>query len=141
MRRDDRDGRELQHVGERLVRDVRDVHHHAQAIQLAYHLLAEIGQAVVLRLVGGRIRPVVVLEVRQREIADAEPGEIAERAQIVVDHVAALHAHERRNLLLRYGAADIGGRGGEHQVVGVLTDAFVHAVNELQRPLHGQEAR
>ena len=74
MRRDDRRRRDLERVVERLVGDVRDVHHHAKAVHLADDVLAERREAVVRRLVGRRIGPVVVLEMRQRHIADAERG-------------------------------------------------------------------
>ena len=69
-----------QHVAERLVGDVRDVDHHAEPVQLADDVLAERRQAVVRRLVGGRVGPVVVLEMRQRQVADAERGVLAQDA-------------------------------------------------------------
>ena len=51
-------------VPERLVRHVRDIHHHAQAVHLEHHLLAEVGQPVVMLHLGivdvaGRVRPFV----------------------------------------------------------------------------------
>ena len=109
-------------VVERLVGDVRDVDHHAEPVQLADDVLAERRQAVVRRLVGRRVGPVVVLEVRQRQVADAERGVVAQQPQIVVDHVAAFHAHQRGDLVLGRRAADVGGGRRQHQIVRVRRD-------------------
>ena len=136
VRRDHRRLRDRQHVVERLVGDVRDVHHHPQRVQLADDVLAERREAVVRRLVGGRVGPVVVLEMRQRQVADAERRVLPELPQIVVDHVAALHAHQRGDLVLRRGAADVGGGGRQHQIVRVRLHGLVHRVDERGRGFH-----
>ena len=70
---------------------------------------------------------------RQRQVADAEGGVFAELPQIVVDHVAALHPHQRRDLVLGGGAADVGGGGRQHQVVRVRGDRLVHGGDQRVR--------
>ena len=81
------------------------------------------------------------LKWRQREIADAEPGVVAQRAQVVVDHVAAFHAHQGRDLLVGCGPPDIRRGGREDEIVRVRSHRFVHAVDQLQRALHGRRTR
>ena len=44
------------------------------------------------------VGPVVVLEMRQRHVAHAERRVDAQQPQVVVDHVAALHPHQRGDL-------------------------------------------
>src|SRR5260221_364758 len=46
---------DLKNIIKRLVGDVRDIHHHAQMVHSFHYLLAEGTQAVVTRLVGGRV--------------------------------------------------------------------------------------
>ena len=84
---------DLERVPESLVGDVRNVDHDAEAIQLADDVLAEVGEAVVRRLVARRIAPGRVHAVREGEVAHAEAVIVAEDGQALVDHVAALHPH------------------------------------------------
>jgi hypothetical protein len=76
------------------------------------------------RVVGRRIGPVVVLVVRERHVADAERRVHAQQPQIVVDHVAAFHAHQRGDLVIRGRLSHIRGGRREHQIVGMRADRF-----------------
>ena len=58
----------FQRVIKRLIRNVRNVHHHAQPIHLAHHVLAELREPVVHCFVRGRIRPFVIAAVRQSHV-------------------------------------------------------------------------
>ncbi len=115
---------------------MRDVDHHTEPVHFADDVLAKRGQAVVRRLVGRGIGPVVVLEVRQRHIANAERGEVPQLAHVVVDHVPALDAHQRRDLLLGGGTPDLGGSRGQHEIVGMSPHGFANGVDLIVGTLH-----
>ena len=137
MRRNHGSRRHLEGVVERLVRDVRDVHHDAQAIELAHDVLAKWREAVVGRRVAGRVRPCRVAAVGQGHVPDAERGVRAQHTQVGIDHVSAFHAHERGDLALRYRALDIRHGRGQHQFSRVGADGLPYLVDLLKRPLHG----
>ena len=135
VRRDQRRLARLQRVPERLVGDVRDVDQHAEPVQLADDVLAEIGQAVVLRRVAGRVAPVGVDAVRQRQVADAEALVVAQDGEAVVDHVPAFHPHQRRELAGLVRRAHLGRRGRQHDLVRVLLGEAADVIDQDQRPL------
>ena len=130
MRRDHRRAAHGDCVIERLVGDVRDVDHDAQPVQLADDVLPEGRQAVVRRLVGRRIGPVVVLEMRERQIAHAAAGIITQLLQAVVDHVAAFHPHHRGDLVVGGGAADVRSGSREHEIAGMRPHGSFDRVDE-----------
>ena len=57
VRCEDRRRAHFQRIPEGLVGDVRDVHHHAQPVHLAHHVLAEIRQPVVVLMPGLSMSP------------------------------------------------------------------------------------
>ena len=135
MRRDDgRPGRG-QRVVERLVGDVGNVHHHAQTVHPFHHCAPEIRQAVPLRLVTRRVRPLGVLGVRQRHVADAQAIENIERAQVVLDDVAAFDSHQDRDLLLAVDARDVVRRERQIEGVRMAGHLLVHQVNQVERAM------
>ena len=105
--------------------------------------LPKAGEAVVmldalLGHVAGGIRPVVGVGVRQRHVADAQGVIVAQQAQAVLDRVAALNAHQRRDLAAAVRLLDILDAGGEHEIVGIFVDDVVlHRVDHLQSPVGG----
>ena len=68
-------------------------------------------------LVGGGIRPLVIVEMREGHVAYAEIGKDAHHADVIADHVAALDAHQGSDLALRVGAAHIFGGARQHDVI------------------------
>src|SRR6266436_9461796 len=97
---------DFQGVVKSLVGNVGDVHQHALAVHFADHLLAEMGKSVVRRLVGGRVRPLVIVKMRERHIAHSERAVDAYHSNVIANHVATLYAHEDGNLAQRVCAAD-----------------------------------
>ena len=87
---DHRGRRDRQGIAHRGRRDVGQIDQHAEPVHLADDLTAELGQPAVPRLVGGRVGPVGVLVVGEGQVADPEPVERSQRAEGVVDAVAAL---------------------------------------------------
>src|ERR1043166_2491394 len=72
---------------------------------------------------------------REREIPDAQRGELTEDAQVLVDHVSAFDAHQRGDLVPGGRAADVSRRRREHQVARMQPDGLADPVNLLQRGL------
>ena len=127
-------------VVEGFVADVRDVHDDAKAVHFADDVLAEIGEAVVLGLVGGGIGPIGVAHVRERHVTNTESGEGAEDSEIVGDHVAAFDTDEGGDFVLGVGCADFVGSGGEDEIVGMLANGFADGVDLIESLLDGLRA-
>jgi hypothetical protein len=127
-------------VVEGLVGDVRDVHHDAESIHFEDDLLAEIGETVVRGYVGGRVGPLGIFHVGEGHVADAKSGVGAEDGEVVIDHVAALYAHERGDLVLLLGGADFVGSGGEDEIAGMLADSFTDGVDLIESLLDGDRS-
>ena len=136
VRRDERRLACLDRIPERLVGDVGDVDHHAQAVQLADDVLAEVCQAVVRRLVARRIAPVGVHAVRQRQIPHAETLVLAQDGKAVVDHVTAFHPHQRRDPAGLVRRPHFRGRRRQRDLVRVLLGEPPDVIDEDQRALH-----
>ena len=90
MREDDGRLRDAQRVVHRLRRDVRQVDQHAQPVHLTHDFLAEAREPAVGGGAGGAVRPVQGHVVRERHVAHAQVVVRAQRAQRVLDGVAAL---------------------------------------------------
>ncbi len=86
------------------------------------------------------IGPVRVDHVSEGHVADAEAREIAKDAEIVVNHVAALNAHERGNFPVGMDAADIVCGASEGDVLRISDWQFAHYVNLIHRAFHGFRA-
>ena len=115
---------------------MRYIHQDALAIHFADDFFAEIRQAIVRRLVGGGIRPLVVVEMRQGHVAHAQIGEDPHDADIVADHVAALHTHQCGNLTVFVRTANVFRSSRQGHVFRILPDVLAHCVDLVQRFLH-----
>ena len=122
-----------QHVEESLVGDVRDVHHHAQPVHLADHLLPEVGEPVVLRRLARAVGPRRVVGVGQGEIPRSHLEERPQDREIGIDGIAALDAHQDRDVPTPPRVEDPGRRRGQFQVARVLGGLLAHGVDLLQR--------
>ena len=83
MRRDRRSAANDYSIVKGLIGDVGDVHHHAQPVHLQHHLLAEIGQAIVMFDLGvgdiaRRVGPLVGVGPSQRHVAHTKAIEIVQ---------------------------------------------------------------
>ena len=93
MRRDDGRFRDGQDVPERLLGDVRHVHHHPEAVHLGHHLLAERRESVVQGFArAGGIAQLIVPAVRQRDVPCPKVVELLHVGQIRPDRVPVLDA-------------------------------------------------
>src|SRR6266850_1504393 len=133
---DERHLADFQRIVKRLVGNVRNVHEHSLAVHFADYFFAEIRQSVMRRLVRGGVRPLVIVEMRERHVAHAQARVIADHVNVVADHVAAFHAHEDGNLALRAGAADLLRGGGQHQVLALLPDVLQDDINLVESLLY-----
>src|SRR4030095_14650352 len=108
MRCNNRLAGDRERVVEGLVGDMGNVDDHPDAVHLPDYLAPEIGQAVVLGFVRGRIGPVGVAEVRQGHGADTQSLIYTEYCKVVVDGVAALDREDSCNLASFSDPLDIG---------------------------------
>ncbi len=137
MRGNHRLGRYRQRVVERLVGNVGNIDDHAEPVHLPHHFLAKLGQAIVARFVGGRVRPIVVAEMDQRHGANPEPVEHAEHAQIVGDRVAALDRQQSGDPAGLVDSEDVGRVVSQFDLVRICVQHTLHRVPELQDAPHG----
>ncbi len=133
MRTDDRRAADLERRHHRLVRNVREIDHHAQAVHFAHDLPAKGRQAVVERLVGAGIGPVVVLDVSQSHVARAQRVAHAQDGQGIVDRMTAFQADERGDLSLAVNADHVVGGKRCLQCVGIAGDEPMDTVDLLQQ--------
>ncbi len=140
VRSDERNFADFQRVVKSFVGDVRDVDEDALAIHFADDVFAEVGEAVVRGLVGGRVGPLVIFEMRESHVAHAERGVDTDEANVVANHVAAFDAHEDGDFFLGVGAANVVGGGGEKQIVGMIADGGANGVDLVESFLDGGRA-
>src|SRR5215813_3889216 len=107
MRGDHRSFGYSERVVEGFVRNVGNVDHHAKAIQFTDDVLPECSQTIVCWLIGGGVRPVVVQEVCECEIANAERSVKPQKSKIVINHMAAFHTHQRGDLVFGGSTANV----------------------------------
>ena len=120
VRGDDGFGRGLEDVPEGLVRDVRDVNQHAEPAHLADDPATEVVESARPAFrVAGRAGPTQTVSPRRRHVAHAHLVVAPDRFEFFVNRVAAFESHERGELIVRGGAADVRG-GGERPDFGVL---------------------
>ena len=113
-------------VPERFVRDVGDIDNHPQAVHFRDHALAEIGEAVIGFIgVARRIRPVVAIGVGEGHVTDAQNIIVAQKAQTVLNGVAAFNPHQRGDLPAAVRAFDVVRRGGVDKGIRVAFDDVV----------------
>ena len=123
---------------ERVVGDVRDIDHHAEPVHLQHNLLAErrepigIVRYTRLTLIARRVRPVERVRPGQRHVADPEPVVVAQQPERIVDGVAALDAHQRRQLMVAVGNLDIGRGEGHPHPVGMLRRLVIHRIDQIE---------
>ena len=83
-------------------------------------------------LVGRGICPFIIEKMRKRHVAHAQRAKHSQHADVISDHVAALHADQRGDFSLRVSAAYLFGGTAEHHIFRILTDVFVHSVNLVE---------
>ena len=130
---DDRRRGGVQGVVHGLRRDVGEVDQHPEAVHLAHHVAAEIGEAAVLRLVGGRVGPRRVEGMGEREVARAEPVELAQHGERTGDRMPALDPDQAGDAPGLVDALDVGGGIGHLEVARVAADHAVDEVDLLER--------
>ena len=94
-------------------------------------MLAEIRQPVVVLDLGivdvaGRIGPLIGIRPGQRHIAHAQPVEIAQQTDVILNRVAALDSQQRSKLLLFVGALNIVDGVCHHHAVGMARRLLVN---------------
>ncbi len=121
MGRDDRGLGEVQDLVERVVGDVRDVDHHADAVHPGDQVLAEGAQAVPFRaIVEGGVADVVVLRMRQGDVPHAAVVEMLDVVEVVFEGRAVLDAQEDRDS----AAAELGAEPVDRMDQGELVRPF-----------------
>ena len=141
MRRDHRRSRRLERIIKRLVGHVRDVDHHTQPVHFPYDVAPERRKAVVHRLIGAGVGPVVGLEMRQGHVADAQPVIIPKHRQAVGDKLPTLQAQQRGDLSGPVDADDVVRRGRHFEVFRVAAHLLVQGIDPLERSCHPQRLR
>jgi hypothetical protein len=132
MRKNQRRARRMERIGHRPVVHVRQVDKHAEAIHLEDDLLAKVRETTV-RGVGGRSRPIQAAPVRERHIPHAEAGEHPQRAERILDGVAAFDPDQAGDLAGGKVALDLGGRVCHRHAASVLAAQAVHEIDLLER--------
>ena len=133
MRGDHGSPRHLDHVPERLVRDVRDVDQHAEPVHLAHHLAAEVGETAVAPDVARGIGPAVAVAPGERHVADAEVVEVLDVLELVLDRVTSLQAHQAGDLAGGGGIPDVLRAHRERQAAGVPDELAQQRLDHLDR--------
>ena len=142
VRGDDGRARGGDDVPEGLVGDVRDIDHHAEAVHLLNDLFAEgcesvvVGDGGVVDVAGG-VGPVVGVGPGEGHVADAETVVVAQEAEVVLDGVAALDAHQDGELSALVCGEDLVGGEAELQLVGGFADLLKCAVDEREGAVRG----
>jgi hypothetical protein len=138
MREDHRRLRDGERVVHGVLRHMRQVDQHPEPVHLAHDLHAELRQAAVARGVGRRIRPFVAVEMRERHVTDAEPPVRAQRAERVLDRMAALDAEQRGDAARGIRTLDVVGREREDEARRIALDHPSRDVDLLE--LNAREA-
>ena len=116
---------------------MRNIHHHAHAVHFEHHLLAEIGEPVVVRDFGivdvaGRVGPLVGIRPAQGHVANAQPVVVAEQMNVIFDRVAAFDSHQCCQLLLFVCALNVVYRECHHHAVRVARRLFIHRIDHVE---------
>ena len=122
----------MQRVRHGLVVHMRQIHQHAETIHLEHDLLAE-GRQAAPGGISRSSRPIEAAPVRQRHVARAEPVEHAQRAERVLDRVAAFDADQARDLIRAEVALDVGRRVRHRQRAWVLCAQSMNEIDLLER--------
>ncbi len=131
MREDHRRLGGAQGVLHRVFGDVSKVDQHTEPVHLPHHIAPERRKPVMLRGVGGGVRPVDVPGVGQRHVARAQNVHLPQRRERVVDLVAALDPDQGGDAAMGVDALDVGGRVGHLEIGGVAADEGLHEVDLL----------
>jgi hypothetical protein len=120
---------------------VREVDQHSESIHLAHDLFAERRQAMMSRVVGGRIGPRGIGGMGERQVA--RPGVIVgtQHGERIVDLVASFDADQRGDEMRAVQPDDVGGAVGHGKIVRVARTHRLHQVDLLERLLHRLRAR
>ena len=133
---------QVEYLLEGTVGDMGYVDHHAEPVHLGDQRLAERRQALpAFEIVVRRVGDVVGLRVRKGDVADAAFPEVAQVGEVAGDRAAVLHAERQGDAPAGLDAVDIGGAGGDGELVRrCLRDAFDH-VDELVGKFDGASRR
>ena len=145
---DDRRRRDLQHLHNRVPRQLGHVDHASESVDPLDGGDAEPGQTAVFgcfvrsgrRIEDGprRVGEVVVAHVSERE--HPRPGfvEVVERRDVLAEDHRVLEAEDERRLALFVGGDDLVGRPGHHRVVRRVRGQGMHGRYLLVRPRAGR---
>ena len=105
----DRRASGVQRIAHRVGTHVGQIREHSQPVHFADQLPSQAGQTLVFGPVGGRVGPVDVVPVGQRQVPGTEFVEDAQRRRRILDHVAAFDAHQAGDLSRALDALDVVG--------------------------------
>ena len=100
MTENDRRADGIKRVMHGLFTDMAKIDQHADAIHLAQHILTEICQAIVARLVRRTVRPAERLGMGNRHIPRAQIIGLTQHGQTRADRMAPFHPHHRSHFTL-----------------------------------------
>jgi hypothetical protein len=115
---------------------VGDIHQHPQRVHAAYDVAAERRQPSGPPRIHRRAGPVVAVVPGQRQVASAARVQRVELVERILDGVAALDAHQRRDVSAGGRAAHIG-RAGRELHLGRGVGEGPHRAHQRQRPGEG----
>mmetsp|Transcript_30395 Transcript_30395/g.85054 ORF Transcript_30395/g.85054 Transcript_30395/m.85054 type:complete len:202 (-) Transcript_30395:314-919(-) len=127
------DGRlsHIKHVAHSFLGNMANIHKHPQTVHLRHDLPPKIGQAVMLRGYGRRVRPRGIAGVREGHVARAQLVEHAQSSERGVDLVAAFDTDKRPHATAIKGSPNVAGGQGEAKDVRVLVHHLVHHIDLL----------
>ena len=117
---------------EGFIRNVREIDHHPDAVHFPNYLLAEFVQSVPTRLIGGGIRPVIGVRMRESQIADTQALEHPQRCETILDAVPALHAHQGGDLALLFQTNDVRCINSDPNLVRIGFHGAVHSIDHFK---------
>ena len=130
---DHRARRRGEHVAERRVRDVGDVHQHAELVHPPHHPPAEVGEPTLAPRVHGRTRPVVPVVPGERHVAHAEAVQRVEVLEGILDRMPSFDPQERGHVPPRRGGTHLA-RVGRELHVGIGVHEPAHGPDQIERP-------
>ena len=133
---DHRCARGVERIHHRAFADVRQVDQHPQPVHLAHHVVSEIGQAAVCRIVGRAVGPRGVLEMGQGEVTHPQRIELPQHAQARADRVPALDSDQRRDFACFHRLRDLVCAGRELHLGGITGHQPLDRVDLLERFAH-----
>ena len=136
MRKNDGCFGDLESRAHSIRRHMAQVDQHSKSIHFADHFASKGCEPMMLRRVGGRIRPIRVERMRQRHVSGAECIQLSQYRQGVIDLMSTLDPDQRSNSTRLMDSTDIG-RGVSHLQIGrIALGHLADDVDLLDRRLH-----